>query len=63
LKVKQRRWWPRPYPAKRAFGAANPALKETLTGVVNGGGITETYYLAGQHATTAAGKYSTGNSK
>jgi VCBS repeat-containing protein len=46
-------------PASRAFGAPNPAFAGTLTGVVNGDGITATY-VSQATATTAAGTYTTG---
>jgi len=45
--------------ASRAFGAANPTFTGTLTGVVNGDGITATY-VSQATATTPAGSYSTG---
>jgi hypothetical protein len=47
-------------PASRAVGAANPAFTGTLTGVVNGDGITATY-VSQATATTAAGVYSSGS--
>jgi hypothetical protein len=47
-------------PASRAFGAANPTFSGTLTGVVNGDGITATY-VSQATATTAAGVYSSGS--
>jgi endoglucanase len=46
-------------PASRAFGAPNPAFTGTLTGVVNGDGVTATY-VSQATAATAAGTYSTG---
>jgi endoglucanase len=46
-------------PASRAAGAANPTFTGTLTGVVNGDGITATY-VSQATATTAAGVYSSG---
>jgi endoglucanase len=46
-------------PASRAYGAANPTFSGTLTGVVNGDGITATY-VSQATATTAAGTYATG---
>jgi endoglucanase len=46
--------------ASRAVGAANPTFSGTLTGVVNGDGITATY-VSQATATTAAGVYSSGS--
>ena len=59
LPVKQASLVATALPASRAFGAANPAFTGTLTGVVNGDGITATY-LSQATAATAAGTYSTG---
>ena len=46
-------------PATRLVGAANPTFSGTLTGVVNGDGITATY-VSQATATTPAGAYSSG---
>jgi len=46
--------------ASRAFGAANPTFSGTLTGVVNGDGITATY-VSQATSTTAAGVYASGS--
>jgi len=46
-------------PASRAVGTANPTFLGTLTGVVNGDGITATY-VSQATATTPAGVYSSG---
>ena len=59
LPVKQASLVATALPASRAFGAANPAFTGTLTGVVNGDGITATY-VSQATATTAAGTYTTG---
>ena len=45
--------------ASRPFGAPNPVFTGTLTGVLNGDGITATY-VSQANATTAEGIYSTG---
>jgi endoglucanase len=59
LAVKQAQLVATALPASRAFGAANPTFSGTLTGVVNGDGITATY-VSQATATTAAGSYTTG---
>jgi trimeric autotransporter adhesin len=46
--------------ASRAFGAANPTFTGTLTGVVNGDGITAGY-TSQANGTTPAGAYSSGS--
>jgi MBG domain (YGX type) len=46
-------------PASRTYGAANPAFTGSVTGVINGDGITVTY-VSQATATTDAGTYTSG---